>query len=112
MALNGTSKLPDILWIFSHFPPEKPEDSRNKRRLTLAQNPQFYGGFSISSTARLDTLKIRPTEDYQDTIYVLTNSERRVFLELGEKRRTFDNVWRMNDTLIFKGSCPAIIFFP
>ena len=55
--------------------------------------------------------RTQPTEDYQGTIYVLTNNERRVFLELGKKRRTFDNVWKTNDTLIFKGSRSAIIFF-
>jgi hypothetical protein len=111
-ALIGTSKLPDILWIFSHFAPKpkKPKDPRDKRYLTLAQN--FYDGLPIFPTAFVDTFKTQPTEHYQGTIYVLTNNERRVFLELGEKRRTFDNVWKTNDTLIFKGSCPAIVFFP
>lgn len=101
-ALISTSTLPDILWIFSHFAPEKPKDPRNKKFLTLAQNPHFYGGLSISSTTLLNTFKTQPTEDYQGTIHVLTNNVRRVFLELGERRRAFDNVWKMNDTLIFK----------
>jgi hypothetical protein len=116
-ALIGTSKLPDILWIFSHFAPKpkKPKDPRDKKYLTLAQNPHFYDGLPIFPTAFVDTFKTQPTEHYQGTIYVLTNNERRVFLDLGKKRRTFDNVWKTNDTLIFKGSCPqhcpAIIFF-
>ena len=112
-ALIGTSELPDILWIFSHFAPKpkKPKDSRDKRYLTLAQNPHFYDGHPRFPTAFVDTFRIQPTENYQGTIYVLTNNERRVFLELGEKRRTFDNVWKTNDTLIFKGSYLAIILF-
>jgi hypothetical protein len=63
-------------------------------------------------TAFVDTFKTQPTERYQGTICVLTNNERRVFLELGKKRRAFDNVWKTNNTLIFKGSCPAVIFSP
>ena len=112
-ALIGTSVLPDILWIFSHFAPKpkKRKEPRDKRYLTLAQNPHFYDGLPIFPTASVDTFRTQPTENYRGVIYVLTNNEHRVFLELGEKRRTFDNVWKMNDTLIFKGSCPVIIFF-
>jgi len=101
-ALIGTSDLPDILWIFSHFAPKKPKDLRDKRYLTLAQNPHFYDGLPIFPTKSVDTFKTQPTEDYQGKIYILTNNERRIFLDLGEKRRVFDNVWKMNDTLIFK----------
>ena len=110
-ALIGTSELPDILWIFSHFAP-KPKKPRDKKYLTLAQNPHFYDGHPRFPTAFVDTFKTQPTEDYKGTIYVLTNTERRVFLELDEKRRTFDNVWKANNTLIFKGSYPTTIFFP
>jgi len=100
--LIGTSKLSDILWIFSHYAPKKPEDPRDKKYLTLVRNPHFYDGHPIFPTAFVDTFKTQPTEKYQGTIYVLTNNERRVFLDLGEKRRTFDNVWKINDILIFK----------
>ena len=109
-ALVDASELPDILWVFSHFAPKKPNDPRDKRYLTLLQNPHFYDGIPIFPTTFADMFKTRPTEDYQGTIYVLTNNERRVYLDLGKKRRIFDNIWKMNDTLIFKGSCPAIIF--
>lgn len=113
-ALIGTSELADILWIFSHFAPKpkRPNDTVDKRYLTLAQNPHFYDGLPLFPTVSVDTFKTQPTEHYQGTIYVLTNNERRVFLALDNKRRTFDNVWKTNNTLIFKGSCPAIIFFP
>jgi hypothetical protein len=116
-ALIGTSELPDILWIFSHFTPKpkKPKDPRDKRYLTLAQNPHFYDDLPIFPTSFVDTFKTRPTEEYQGAIHVLTNNERRVFLDLGKKRRTFDNVWKANNILIFKGSyptVPTITFFP
>lgn len=104
-ALSSTSDLSDILWNFSHF-----EDDR---RLTLAQNPQFYGGTTFP-TIYMPAFIAQPVEEYQNLnmIYVLTNSERRVFLDLGQNRRIFDNVWKMNNTLIFKGSCPAFLFLP
>ena len=106
------SKAADILWVFSHYAPvpKKPKDPEAKRYLTLAQNPHFYDGPLEFPTALVDKFQTQPTRDYQGTICVLTNNERRVFLELGERRRTFDNVWKTNDTLIFKGSCPAFIF--
>jgi hypothetical protein len=103
-ALISTSGLPNILWYFSHF--------EDERRLTLAQNPHFYEGPPTFPTTYGPACRTRPTEGYQGTIYyVLTNNERRVFLELGQNQRTFDNVWRTNNTLIFKGSCAAFLFF-
>ena len=86
-------QVQDILWNFSHYKDEK--------RLTLAQNPQFYE--DTFPTTYGPAFNTRPTENCRDTIYVLTNNERRVFLELGKNKRTFDNVWRTNNILIFKG---------
>ena len=112
-VLVDTSELPDILWIFSHFAPKKPNDPRDKRYLTLVQNPHCYDDSPIFPTTSVDMFKVHPTNHYQGTIYVLTNDERRVYLDLGKERRIFDNIWKMNDdTLIFKGECPATIFFP
>lgn len=103
-ALTSTSELPDILWFFSHY--------KNESRLTLAQNPQFYEGPPAFPTTYGPASNTRPTEEYKDTIYVLTNNERRVFLDLGKDRRVFDNIWRTdNNTLIFKGWCSAFLFF-
>jgi hypothetical protein len=105
-ALVSTLGLPVILWYFSHF---KDED---ERRVTLAQNPHFYEHPPKFPTTD-EPLNTPSTVDFQGTIYVLTNNERWVFLELGQNRRTFDNVWRTdNDTLVFKGSCPALLFLP
>ena len=94
--------VPDILWNFSHFDGEK--------RLTLAQNPHFYKNLPTNPTTYWAEFKIRPTDDYRDTVFVLTNNERRVFLEVGEKLRTFDNVWKTSDALILKGLCPVFLF--
>lgn len=104
-ALTSTSELPEILWFFSHY-------DKNKDRLTLAQNPQFYEGPPTFPTTDGPASETKPTEDYKDTVYVLTNNERRVFLDLGKNRRIFDNIWRTeNNTLIFKGLCSAFLFF-
>jgi hypothetical protein len=50
-------------------------------------------------------------EPYPDTMYILTNNERRVYLEFEEMQRTFDHVWRTNDALSFKGLCPPSLPF-
>lgn len=110
-VLTGTSKEPDILWIFSHFAPkpEKPNDPKDEGYLTLAQNPHFYDKLPAACVDKFET---RPAKGYQGTIRDLTNNQRRVFLDSDVKRRTFDNVWKTNNTLIFRGSCPAVISFP
>ena|SRR6266403_2639887 len=77
-ALIHTSELSDILWVFGHFAPKRPNDPRDEKYVTLAQNPHFYDGFPTLSTASMDSFKTKPTEDYRGTIYVLTNDERRV----------------------------------
>jgi hypothetical protein len=98
-ALVSSFELADILWnlIIVH-------DDNDDRRLSVAQNPHFYlnlptlvnGTYQGKPVAELS----RP---YPDTIYVLTNNERRIYLEFGEMRRTFDHVWRTkNDALSFK----------
>jgi hypothetical protein len=45
--------------------------------------------------------------NYRGTIYVLINNKRRVFLELGEKRRAFDNVWKTNNNSHFQRLLPC-----
>jgi len=50
------------------------------------------------------------TQTCPETIYILTNNERRVYVEFGETRRTFDHVWRTTNGLIFKGLYPLFLF--
>ena len=51
---------------------------------------------------------------HQQTISVLTDNPDhagRVFVDTAERKRAFVNVYILNDTIIFKGSC-LICFFP
>ena len=102
--LDSALGLPFILWYFSGRKPEK--------RLTLAQNPQFYDEFPTTYGPASQIWPAEIPDKYHDTFYVLTNNERRVVLEFGESWRSFDNIWRTNDnTLILKGSSCLPSFF-
>ena len=103
---SSTLGLPFILWYFSTRKLEK--------RLTLAQNPQFYDVLPTTYGPVYQTSPANIPEDYEDTIYVLTNNGCRVVLEfVGKNWRSFDNVWRTNNnTLILKGSHPAFLLLP
>jgi hypothetical protein len=107
-VLISSFELADILWNFSLV-----YDDNDDRRLSVAQNPHFYPSLPtlVNGTYRGESVAelIQP---YPDTIYVLTSNERRVYLEFGEIRRTFDHVWRTNDALSFKGLCPLFLFLP
>lgn len=109
--VNDTLKLPYILWNFVNY--------NGIERLTLADNPQFYGDLPASLTEYQSTCNILPVDipgNFPDTnrmIHVLTNNANRVVLDHGKNWRTFDNVWRANDnTLILKSSCLAFPLFP
>jgi hypothetical protein len=101
---TGDWVLPEILWNFSHF--------NDKRRLRLAQNPHFYEALPASSGAYGGGFRSQPTELYKGTIYVITNTSRRVFLEFDGKLRVFDHVSVVNNTLIFRGWCFVHRLFP
>ena len=110
--LTDAPNLQEILWNFCRFPPG------SKKRLTLAENPHFYYHhhlYTNSPYAYNDGFTTNPMGHYQDVdkIYVLTNKPVRVFLECGERSRTFDNVWRPNGVFIFKGRrLPFPLLFP
>lgn len=70
VALSDTSDVPEILWYFSHY--------LDDRRLSLAQNPQFYTALPNSSARYAKEFRREPPEIYQGTIDVLTNSTRGV----------------------------------
>jgi hypothetical protein len=97
--LNNDSKLQEVLWNFSRFPPES--------RLTLSQNPQFYVHLPTSPNANWGEFNANATQEnwhsyHTRPICVLTNTPSRVFLELCRNPRAFDNVWNANETLILK----------
>lgn len=106
--LNNDSKLQEILWNFTRFPPE--------RRITLSQSPHFYGHLPSQNT-NWSEFDSQATEENWHTrhpqpICVLTNTTgRRVFLELGRTPRAFDNVWSVDEILIFKSQYLRSFFF-
>jgi len=107
-VLNNDSKLEEVLWNFSRFDLE--------RRLMLSQNPHFYNDLPTSSNANWGEFNANAIEGNWHTyhtkpIFVLTNIPGRVFLELCRKPRVFDNVWNVNETLIFKSKCLTFRFF-
>ena len=101
VALSETSDVSEILWYFSHY--------LDDRRLSLAQNPQFYAALPISPAGYAGEFCREPITEIQGTIDVLTNSIRRVFLE-SPNPRIFDDVWVINGILIFRGSCVIFLF--
>jgi hypothetical protein len=109
--LNNDTKREEVLWNFFRFDGEK--------RLTLSQNPHFYCDLPTSPSYNWREVDIRPIEENwhshnSKALHVLTNSSRRVFLELGPTptiaSRAFDNVWHMNAALVFKSRCFAYLF--
>jgi len=101
-ALHKFHKLPDVLWAFGRLPGEK--------RLTLAQSPMFYAELpTISSGAYRKEFINERTNKFVDSgrVYVLTSGTLPIFVECNEKLRmleklrVFDNVWQINDVLIF-----------
>lgn len=102
--VGDASEAPEILWYFSQF--------SNEERLYLAQNPQFYPVLPHHPAKYNGIFNMQPTEIYQDTVDVLTNNDRRVFLESNPQPAIFDNVWVINGILIFKSSCFVFLFFP
>jgi hypothetical protein len=92
-VLNDGSNESEILWNFSRYP------LVTGKRVTLAENPYFYGRDRLPITSPdkfQDKFTTGPMDDYRDTdkIYVLTTKPCRVFLEFGENAQAFDNVWR------------------
>ena len=112
-GLSLSSDLPEVLWYFSHYPPE--------RRLVLAQNPNFYA-HPPPPAGYVGTQPIDMNNAFanNDLVFdVLTNEppresdvRPRLFLELNPQPRIFDNIWIINDILILKGLCFLFLFLP
>ena len=96
--------LPEILWNFSHF--------KDEQRLSLVQNPHFYGELPMSPDAYGGTFKGRCIENrLPDKIFVPINNSRRVYFDFTGNRRVFD-VWKTKKALIFKGLNFALLILP
>ena len=106
--LSKISGLKEVLWNFSRY--------RDKRRLTLKQNPHFYEVLPTSPDEYDGRFRRDPIETFDlKKVSVLTHDSGlpgRVFLETPEGTRAFSNVWVPKDAIIFKGSCPLVPFLP
>ena len=75
--------------------------------LTLKDNPHFYAELPTLLKAHGDSVKIDSTEDFRhlDKFYVLTDKKEVVHVMADNKiLHTFGNLWRAENTIIFKGS--------
>ena len=75
--------------------------------MTLKENPHFYANLPTLLKAHGDNVKVDPTEDFQqaDKFYVLTDRQEPVHIMSGNKiLHSFGNMWRYENTIIFKGS--------
>jgi len=109
-VLGESSKLSEVLWNFSRY--------KDKRRLTLKQNPHFYKDLPVKYE---DNFQRDPVDQFLDAlgdpkgdsldrdrpkpkISVLTDRQGRIYLESGQVPRAFGNVWCPQKAIIFKGS--------
>ena len=103
--LSDSSSLQEILWNFCH-------SKDKKKRLSLKENAHFYTELPTLLKSHGDSVKIDPTEDFRhaDNFYVLIDRPQRVHIMTGNKiLHSFGNLWRSENTIIFKGS--GIFFF-
>ena len=97
VALCRSSNLNEDLWNFGRF--------KDKRRLTLKQNPHFY---DVLPEKYGRNFRTDPIETFQrERISVLTDNSGqagRIYIQASKKSRVFGNVWALKDAFIFKGS--------
>jgi hypothetical protein len=84
--------------------------------LTVGQNLHFYERLPTISETYRDNFRRDPIETFQHhkTISVLLNNPDhagQVFVDTASRKRAFGNVYVLNDTIIFKGSCLMCFFF-
>ena len=105
MVLSENPSLAEILWNFSRF--------KDKRRLTLKQNPHFYTYLPASPEAYGGEFEIESTEDFQhaNKFYVLTDRPELVYIMTYQYSPCFGNVWCPNNAIIFKGE-HVLLSFP
>ena len=98
-ALGDSPTLQEILWNFCR-------SGDKKSRLTLKGNPHFYVELPTLLKSQGVSVKVDPTEDFQlaDKFYVLTDRQELVHIMTGNKiLHSFSNLWRSENTIIFKG---------
>ena len=106
--LSQSSDLKEILWNFSRI-----KDA--KKRLTLKQNPHFYKRLPTIPHLYGGTFRTEPIDTFQhEKISVLTDnpdSVGRVYVDVGQKKRAFGNVWIPSNAIIFRGLHISVTLF-
>ncbi|KAN0133623.1 hypothetical protein V8E53_008570 [Lactarius tabidus] len=98
--LSAKPSLSEILWNFGRY--------KDRARVTLEENPHFYSSLPADESAFTPLFRRHPLGDLSkalkshDTVYVLVDRPGRMFLETEGEKRSFGNVWTLNDTLILK----------
>ena len=106
--LTHDAGFEEVLWNFAHL-----EDNR---RISLHDNPHFYAYLPASSEEYTAQFRARPMEEFgmkpNATIYILVDQPRRTFFKAGQGTRIFNNVFMLNNVMIFKGlsNVPSFIF--
>ena len=97
--LGDSPSIQEILWNFFRY--------EDKNCLTLKENPHFYAKLPTLLKAHGERVKIDSTEDFRhaNKFYVLTDKQELVHIMTGNKvLHSFGNLWRSENTIIFKGS--------
>ena len=106
--LSKGSDLKEILWNFSRF-----KDA--KKRLTLKRNPHFYKQLPTLPHVYGGEFQTDPIETFEhENISVLTDNPDavgRVYVDIGQKRRAFGNVWIPSNAIIFRGLHISVTLF-
>ncbi|KAN0130499.1 hypothetical protein V8E53_011585 [Lactarius tabidus] len=97
-VITEETSVEEVLWNFSRL--------KGDERITLKQNPSFYRGLPSSAEAYGGDFSTEPIENFRSgtEFFVLTDKKSRVFLETGEKKRVFGNLWVLEPdaTIVFK----------
>ena len=100
-VLSANPSFPEVLWNFSRY--------AGRARITLEQNPHFYLRCAADESTYTPMFQRRPLQDLSgalendDTVYVLFDGPRRVFLDTELESKIFGNVWSLNGILVFRG---------
>ena len=100
VMLSDDPSIQEILRGFSLF-------KGRKEYLALTENPQFYAELPTLPKEHGDSIKIDPTNDFRhaNKFYVLTDKQELIHIMSGNKiLHSFGNLWRFENTIIFKGS--------
>ena len=96
-ALSDSSNLQEVLWNFCLF--------KDKRLLTLMDNPHFYTDLPTSPEAYGGSFKIDSTDDFRhaDKFYVLIDKPELVYIMTDQVSQSFGNFWRPQNAIVFRG---------